>query len=234
MILQRAILIGGGSSLRLGLSKGLWKKLEGEFTIGLNSNYHHFNSTVLAFSDQPFYKKNKENLSKLPLVVCKNHNEIIKGNHLNFIPLPMTNKYDNTLKKGVYSSILVGLFAITIAIYLKVNEIFILGFDWSLKTDKKDNEGKVLTHYYQEDKSLKHRGFYKTSFYDSNKPEKYFKVYLNEPVKIYNVSLNSHINCFPKIGYDEFFKRLETNPINYNQDEIRNFIREQLNKHRKK
>jgi len=234
MKIERVILIGGGNSIREGLSKGLWTKLVGEFSIGLNSNYHHFNSTALAFVDQPFYKKNKENLSKLPLVLCKARNEIIIEKYPNFIHLPVTGKYDNTLQKGVYSSILVGLFAITIAIYLKVDEIFILGFDWSLKTDKKGEDGKIITHYYQENKKLKHRGTGKTSFYDTWKPEKYFKVYLNEPVKIYNVSLNSHINSFPKISYDEFFKKLETNPVNYNQDEIRVFIKEQLTKLRKK
>ena len=228
MIPKRAIIIGGGDSINEGISKNLWSKIEGEFTVGCNASYHHFIPTVLTFVDSPFYTGNKDNLAKLPLVIGKNHSIAVCGKHPNFILVPTTNKYDPTLQKGVYASVLVGLFAMTIAIYLGVKELYLLGFDWTTKNyKKKDKHGRVVTHYYQEDESLKHRGIGKVSFYNGHPPETYFKVYEKQPVEIYNVSLISNIPNFPKISYDEFFHRLGLHQY-ISQDEVRKSIREKL------
>jgi hypothetical protein len=76
-------------------------------------------------------------------------------------------------------------------------------------------QGKTrpLTHFYQDNKNIKHRGIGKTNYYEGkNRPERDFGVYRKQTrIRIYNVSLNSKIpnNIFPKISYDEFFKKLD-------------------------
>jgi hypothetical protein len=58
-----------------------------------------------------------------------------------------------------------------------------------------------------------------------SRAEHEFKVYQNEKkVSIYNVSLDSRINTFPEIGYDQFFEMLD-NQI-YDQDFLRKEVAE--------
>jgi hypothetical protein len=82
------------------------------------------------------------------------------------------------------------------------------------------------THWYQG--KLEHRGIGKTNFYHSdNKVNKLFSVFKNETkCSIVNVSPNSNLFTFPKINYDEMFNQL--NNETYNQEELRQFIREKL------
>ena len=177
-------------------------------------------------------------------------NNKISRIHGNTLLLPHSGKYfgKESFKKGFYSRHLIGLFALSIAINLGFKEIYLLGYDCC--------EINGQTHFYQGvadlnahtdlyiKGQLKHKRFeffgvgkdpkgkYKTSTY--NKPDlinkKWFKPFMIEKdVKIFNVSPDSVLTLFPKLTYEEFYKKIDTNII---QSEVRKdvwtFISQQL------
>ena len=145
---NQIILIGGGVSLREGINKGLWQRLEGTWTIGLNYSYKYFLSTCLCFVDKDFYFKEK--LNSQPLIIG-NSNGIKKEKQLpNTIVIRDTAKYDRNLTLGIYKASLVGLYALSLAIYLlDEGEIYLCYDDktevftdkgWKYFKDLKGNE----------------------------------------------------------------------------------------------
>ena len=232
------ILIGSGSSVKEGISKGLWDKIQNKFTLGLNFSFNHFNSTALGFVDHNFYEENKEKLDKLPLVLGAEHRKLNNTSE-NVIKLPRSSKYcRDGVRQGFYKTSLSGLYFLSFAIWLlDVGTIYMIGMDFGapmaidfpkrkVEVDT-DVHGKVITHYYQEEGKIKSRGFGKLNFYNSRRMKDFYKVYENEKkVKIYNVSKISKIDVFEKITYDEFFSKLDN--VNYNQDEIRESVKNKL------
>jgi len=244
--LKQLIIIGGGSSIKEGLAQGLWERLKDKFTIGLNYSYKYFESTFQSWVDNDFYKNNLKELAKLSLLIGCESGEITKIKLPNTITLTATSKYDPTLKTGVYKKALVGLFGLSIACYLltdiKDAEIYLLGYDFSAqrrisyepirnrrdlnKILVLDKHKRFITHFYQGE--INHRGIGKISFYNNTEHQKkIFQPYIDtQSVSIYNVSIDSKINQFPKITYTEFFKRLDKQI--YNQKELREWIKKQI------
>lgn len=224
-----AIIIGGGESIKTGIAQGLWEKIKNKFVIGCNSNFEDFSSTLNTFVDRNFYESNKEELHNLPLVICKNHGIIDEDEDL--IKLLATHHYHGkkALENSIYCSTLVGLFSMTLALSLGVTELFILGMDWTRKHNRLDSNGKPITHYFQEEKR-NHAGRGRTHFYDTHEPIQYYKHYLNEKeLKVWNVigEPESNIQCFDKISYEEFFKKIEATP-DINQQELRQWIKKTI------
>ena len=91
---------------------------------------------------------------------------------------------------------------------------------------QKDIKNRHLTHFYQGD--INHRGIGKINYYNTKgKADKDFGVYsFEKQCKIYNVSLDSKIEIFPKISYDKFFSMLDNET--YNQDILRQKIKRKL------
>lgn len=242
---KQIIIIGGGASINEGIEKGLWNKLKDKYTIGLNYSYNYFKSTFQCCVDRDFYDKQRDSLTSLPLIVSKKH-RFSKGTLKNTILLTTHHKYNRALKEGVYKASLVGLFALSLGIYLlDEGEIYLLGYDFGelrkkdyrkFATSKKqlqelsykDDKGQYLTHFYQGD--IKHRGIGKVSYYNSKgRANQDLAPYKGEKkVKIYNVSKQSKIEVFPKISYDEFFKKLDNQT--YNQNFLRQEIEKKLEK----
>lgn len=222
--MKQLVIIGGGTSIKEGISKDLWKKMRNRFTFGLNYSFKYFpNPTAQLFVDDKFYIDEKQKMKNLSLIIGKKH-KITKMP--NTIMLQCKSKYIRNLKDGIYKSTLVGLFALSLGIYiLEEGEIYLLGFDYSAQG--KDKDGRDCTHFYQGD--IKHRGIGKTNYYTADKrADRDFGVYKNEKkVKIYNISLNSKINIFPKISYDKFFSLLNNEQCN--QNKLRQYIKEKLN-----
>jgi len=222
---SQLIILGGGSSLKEGLDLGLWDKIKGHFVVGTNYSYKFFDSTVQVFVDSSFYNKQKIELERLPLIIgqCRN----IKIKLPNTIKIPSNSVYSRDLKGGIHSAKLSGIYALSLAIYLlNVGEIYLLGYDLGSVSKKLDNKNRKITHWYQG--QTEHRGVGKVSYYDvRDRGEKDFGCFKNEKdVKIFNVSLNSKINVFPKISYEQFFKQLDTET--FNQDELRLLIKTKL------
>jgi len=219
------VIIGGGSSIQEGVSKDLWNKLKDKFVIGINYSYNYFKDpTILCYCDKKFYNDERKKIKNLPLVIGKEHGQLHPEPNTIMLKT-IASKYSRDLKNGVWKSSLTGIFALTLAIHLlDEGEIFLLGYDYSAIGKSKRSES--LTHFYQEE--IQHRGTGRTNYYDSSgRADKDFLPYKNEKkIKIYNVSMNSRINTFKKISYDQFFKMLDKKT--YNQEELRKFIKEKL------
>lgn len=229
--IKQLVIIGGGTSLREGISKGLWNKLRNHFVIGTNYSFLYYpNPTIQTFVDNKFYTDQQEGLSKLPLIIGRKHN--IKKPLPNTILLPASSsKYHRDLKGGIYKASLCGIFSLSLGIYLLdqigregEKRLFLLGFDFG--GQGKDSKGRALTHFYQGE--IIHRGIAKCNYYEmTGRGERDFGVFRNEKIiKIFNVGLKSNIPCFPKISYDEFFELLDKKQ--YNQEELRQYIKEKL------
>jgi len=225
---KQIIIIGGGTSIKEALLKGLWEKIKGKFVIGLNYSYNYFtNPTFQSFVDNDFYDDNLKDLEKLSLIIGnkKRFKKILS----NTILLPSIATYYRDVQHGVYKASLVGLWALSMAIYLinPEDEIYLLGYDYGEVNRVKKGQ-KFFTHFYQGD--INHRGIGKINYYNaSGRAEKDFGVYnIVKDIKIYNVSKISKIpdRIFPKLTYDEFFKRL--NREIYDQDELRKNILNKL------
>lgn len=223
---NQIIIVASGVSLKEGISKGLWDKLKNHFVIGLNYSYNFFDSTILCYADNPFYKEEsgKEEFQNLPLIIGKDHPQLKKLP--NTITLKTNDvKYYRDVKLGCYKSNLCGIFALSLAIYLlDEGEIYLLGYDYGALGRAKN--GRALTHFYQG--QINHRGIGKTNYFDTiDRADKDFGVYANEKkVKIYNVSIMSKINTFIKCGYGFFFENLDKQE--YNQEELRKEIKRKL------
>ncbi len=224
---KQLIIIGGGSSTAEGISKGLWEKINDKFTIGLNYSYKYFpNSTVQCFVDHEFYMQESDNLKSLGLIIGKSQKGLkIHDNTMTFL---CSGQYKKDVRQGVYKASLVGIFALSLGIYLlDEGEIFLLGYDFGEISTQKDTRNRYITHWYQG--QVEHRGIGKNSYYSiSNRANDDFKVYLKDTkCKIYNVSLSSKITIFEKITYEDFFKKL--NSEIYSQEDLRKDIKIKLN-----
>jgi len=270
MIPNKTIIVGGGSSIRQNMWDTpisdllLWSKIKNEFTIGTNWSYKYFNSTILMYNDYQFYGTEKENLQNIPLILgkedgsyqrkdgIKHDNNVILLKECQSIKKRKYNECEESMhphywrkqawEKGFYSSQLIGLKALNLAIALDCDEIYLLG------NDACDINGH--THFY-DDTNVGHymwngqkysgvgkndRGLYNTGTY--NKIDElnnfWFKPYeeeLQKGIKIFNVSLNSKIDIFPKISYEEFYNKLSINKQETNHHQIRDFLRKKLNEH---
>lgn len=219
---KQLIIIGGGTSIREGVKLRLWNKLDGRFTIGTNFSYQFFTSTIQCYVDKDFYNNEVNNISHLPMIIGKKHS--LDKKNPNTIMIPASSEYKpRNIKDGIYKSSLVGLFALSLGLYLlDEGECYLLGFDYGNISNKKDKNNKLYTHFYQD--QLKHRGIGKVNYYTMRgRADKDFGVYLpDSKIKIYNVSPNSKITVFPKLTYSEFFNKL--NNIRYGQDNLRKYI----------
>jgi len=216
---KQLIIIGGGASIKEGIEKGLWTRLKRKFVFGINYSYNFFpDPTVQLYLDKQVREKNEEDYNNLPLVITKK--QPVK-NRKNEIQIVDHNCYTRNLTSGVYKGSLTGIYAISMAIHLlDEGEIFLLGYDYGGKGT--DTKKRNLTHFYQG--QIEHRGVGKVNYYNSKgRASRDFDVFKGEKkVKIYNVSLDSKIETFDKISYNEFFKKLGRNK--YNQEELRKYI----------
>ena len=244
---RELIICGGGYSIKEYLPQ-LKEKLTNKFVISLNKSIEVFpTSTFLSCVDiETFYKTYTSELQKYPLIICRDFEDKSKNKLVNSVFLKTVEKFDRTLKTGVYGSYLAGLFALSLAIYL-INEgnVYLLGFDGgSISSDLEDVTNKLdsinakskqrciiqkddkyyrrYSHFYQG--QIEHRGIGKVDFYTKNdKINKVFTPFVNETqCKIYNVSPQSNLIVFSKIDYTTMFAQM--NNVVYNQDELRRWV----------
>ena len=225
---NQIIIIGGGSSIKPELKK-LQTTLKNKYVIGLNYIYHYFPfCTFYSYVDHKFYTDELENLKNLPLIIGKYHSNLNNKTHSNTIMLPTRPKYSRDIKKGVYKSSLVGIFALSLAIHLlKEGEVYLLGYDLGGDLNNKDVNGKIITHFYQGE--IKHRGIGKCSYYKGyRRGHNDFGCFRDlEGIKIYNIGLESKLEEFEKINYKEFYDKLHNE--NLSQDKLRENIKNKLN-----
>jgi hypothetical protein len=231
VIPNECIIIGGGKSILEGLNRGLQPILASKFVILINYAYRHFPGTFLCFQDKDFYvpliakEKDSNNpdiyndLKQLPLIIGPD------GNGISEFKLDNTILLNNHCRKH-----LTGMFAIYLAEQLiEAGTIFLLGFDWPRRTglpEKDPNYNPIAeqsVHYYND---IKHRGSNKISYYENHDSNAEFIEFINKNIKIYNVSLDSNIDCFEKISYNNMFSLFNSEV--YNQEKLRVLVKEKL------
>jgi len=216
---MQLIIIGGGTSVSEGIVTGLKYKLEDKFVCGINYAYKYFDTTFLTcLNYTDFYDTNRKELKELPLIITcdRVHPSIWEKNTV-------------LAKSG--SSIagrpaLSGLLALDIATRIldKGDEIYLLGYDYGVINEIKDQQGRSQTHFYQGNEE--HRGIGSHSYYDRSKSCSFFNQSTDNYVPIFNVSVDSNIKCFPRISYSEFYERLDEKE--YNQTILRHLIHRRL------
>jgi hypothetical protein len=157
--------------------------------------------------------------------------------HDSLILLKGSGKYHGAegLEKGLYSSVLTGAFTLNLACRLGFKQIFLLGFDcgaignsthWY---DKIEGAGQFLDYEGQPYTGVgkDEQGNYRTSFYNNSDGNinLLWTPFQVEDAMIYNVSLESRISAFPKIGYQSMFTILKSNSNKVNQIEAQKEIR---------
>jgi hypothetical protein len=211
---NQAIIIGGGASIKEGISLGLWDMLKDRFVINCNLSFRHFLGTFMICVDGDGFIKRTVEMQALPLIFALDTHQGIEypSNTILFKESLIYHERDS-FTKGIYMQSLVGIPAIVTAIQLLqgIGYIFLLGYDWSKYTTD--------THFYQDE----HRGQGFTDYYEKHNPDKQLVPLLQETnIKIYNVSLQSNINCFEKISYPTMFNILDD--VRYDQNELRKYI----------
>jgi hypothetical protein len=266
---KKCVILGGGFSIRENLwntdinDLPLWKNIWNEFTIGTNWCFRWFIPTVLMYADYQFYGTEKKQLKHVPLILgkkdgaylrkdgiridnnvlllkeCERKSKLIYGEKVKGLHAHYWGKEAWT--KGFYSSQLIGIKALNLAIALNYDEIYLLGFDAC-------GDEKNRTHFYSDTEvgtyewnnqkqsgvGKDKRGYYRTGNYNKLKALNNiwfqpFEEELQKGIKIYNVSLNSKIDTFPKISYKNFYERLNINARVVNHEAIRQEIRQKLN-----
>jgi len=237
---NRAIIIGGGYSIKEGMQFGLFDKIKTEFTVGLNSAYKFIEPTIEMWVDWSFWagrntEPNKDKILQLNSLKICNVSAIRKENSIpnDIIPLYCKGNVrpsEMFSKKAVFSPALCGYFGLTITanILNKLThggEIYLLGYDFG-DAGKTDNKGRAITHFYQG--QIEHRGIGLIKYYKAKETnaDAIFKMYVEDfpNIKIYNVSMISKINVFEKISYQDFFQKIKNNPIKINKPYVKSEI----------
>lgn len=256
MIPKRCIILASGASILEGMYEGLFNYLTKEVTFSINENIKFFHPTAAVFGDWCAYRDRFELFSKHPLVIGRHDMHIgrhIEGatpcpKHDSLIQIPGSGRWhgDNGLTNGLYSASLTGAFTLNLAIQLGFKQIFLLGFDccevngqthWYQNVEGagqfKDYEGNPYTGVGINSIT----GRYNTSFYSKSDEHinALWKPFEQEfcKVMIYNVSLESRISVFKKIGYYAMFAILKQFPIDIVQSEVQNDIRQILTPYNK-
>lgn len=226
--MKRVIILGGGYSVVEGINQSMWSKIQGEEVWSLNSCFKAMPwlPSKQLFVDRDFWRHEADNMELLhvkgvPIVtrdmgnMLSNRPELLKYGvtrvRSEFVGL------DGIIKNSLFSGNmgLVGIFALHLAVCMDFDEIYLLGYDFG--SSHVDNK---FTHWYQEQIPQ-----LKIQSYGAARPEVYlhkepghvneirkdiedFEVFANLGKAIYNVSPNSHIQYFPKMNYQEFFKRI--------------------------
>jgi hypothetical protein len=234
MLNKKVIIIGGGYSIKDGITKCLWDKIQGQDVWVLNFGFLFmpFAPSRLLWCDRSFFIKCCKEIQMLYHeknvdLYCKDEdlyklydNENIKINRLKVYRLG-DKESDDALFLGRGG--LVGFLALSLALREKYDEIYLLGYDFGTFGLEDKN-----THWYQEEiKNTKFSdasgGVGKPSVYlsiknNSVKPSVLdFNKYLDYKDKIFNVSsfcdnrFRTNISQFPILNYEEFFDRIKNN-----------------------
>lgn len=213
--MRDVIICGGGYSVKEGIDKGLWDKIKNKEIWSLNYAYKAmpYLPTREIWLDKHFFKINIEELQKLykQKVEC-----IAKFNDI-YCAIKDIITYEGTQDKTLFgkdkimftgSMNLVGFFALSLALYEKIDRVYLLGYDFG-------NSGlnNKLTHFYQDSVPCVSSGVGRPDVYrlENNKIKnevKDFELYTHQSTKIYNVSLNSNIPYFTKLSWEYFFYKI--------------------------
>lgn len=141
----RCFIIGGGKSLE----SFDFSKLDGELTIGINRAYEKLNPTILLCSDERLYgwikqgkfgSDSKDKFEKYRgLKVWVNNDDEIKDQDIYHVTRLSDAWISESIRHGLYLGDNTGFAALNLAICLKANPIYLLGFDMKGENGKQAN-----------------------------------------------------------------------------------------------
>lgn len=186
---KKCFLIGGGPSLK----NFDFSLLDDHFTIAINHSVIFYpNAKACLFLDGNFLDKNENEARKFlinyrGMIFCSFRTEYHKENG-NAIPFYVNkDQVSNCFTRGIYGSRLSGMAALSLAIIMKPEKIYLLGYDLD-ECDKNK-------HFYDEGKSkYNNEGGYKGERVKNH--IKSFKVYIPFKDKIINLNQESKILYF--------------------------------------
>lgn len=220
---MRVFIIGGGPSLQ-GFD---FARLDGEVTIGINYVYRYYTPSVLIFNDKSFYQANAAAINGLHTIRVGNRKHF--KNHPSVVGAPMIENglpFNGVegLSKGLYCTYLTGLTALSLAIALKFDKIYLLGYDAGFQIDP-EQTGRRFHHQGHFYTDIKHSGDTKgglralvdgiKKFDEFNKigaithPQPLLlegRDGADNPWGIYDCSLEGNLRQFPKVSIDEVLK----------------------------
>jgi len=226
--LKRVILLGAGASLAEGVNQGLWDKIKYHEKWSLNSifNLMPYLPDKEVWVDVSFFDKNMDNLTNLrnkgvDLIAKKfTHRKkyLAIANQDDLVQYDTTREREKYWGKFAIEKKLIyygrvglcGTFALSLAIAMGYDEIYLCGFDFGNST-----VNDLITHIYTKEDLKKFdiccTGAFRPKVYrlpgDTVRAEvEDYDVFLKEKdIKIWNVSVNSNIYQFTRIPYDTFF-----------------------------
>jgi len=191
---EETFIIGGGDSLK----NFNWNLLKPLLTIGCNDAYKLGSDIckICFFGDSNWFEKHEQRLKAYNGVVFTNSGKIMKQN----IPWVWS-----TMRKGIglHQNAVgwnknTGAAAVNLAMLLGAKTIFLLGFDMQLSKDGKSN-------WHENEVSKPNPKIYDkfiTGFDHVNNGLSKFP-----GVEVVNITDNSRLEFFPKIGVNEFWSR---------------------------
>jgi len=194
---QDVFIIGGGNSLE----HFDWNLLKAENTIGCNDAFQHGKEIckICVFGDVRWFTTFEQELALYKGVVFTNSQQLQKTKlpWLWTMPRKGSGLHEDALGWNANT----GAEAINLALLLGAKRIFLLGFDMHLSKDGKSNWHRNRLDKPNENIYSKFlRGFVALS---KDLPKKF------PGVEIINVTDDSGLNLFPKIGIEEFWKERE-------------------------
>ena len=221
--MEKVIIVAAGTSVKEGIEKGLWEKIKGNIIWSCNYAFMTmpYEPKRQLWVDRSFFKNNIIKLNELANrdveMYAKDDNYLqgltkihcLQGSRNPLEYWGKLGKEKNRIFIGDQG--FVGTFALHLAICENFTEIFLLGYDYGVPLHLIEQK---KTHYYQDNLKVISSGMYRPEVYIEGGKIKDkvndYNVFSQEPdVKIWNVSMESNINCFEKIDYDMFFKKLQ-------------------------
>ncbi len=191
---QSVFIIGGGKSLE----HFDWSLLHKELTIGCNDAYKLGTDIckICIFGDSKWFMRHERELALYKGVVFTNVPKLQKS-RLDWLWL-LGREATGIHKESLGWNFNTGAAAINLALLLGANTIFLLGFDMQLSKDGKANWHPNLLDKPNPDVFKKFLNGFENVERDLK--EKY------PDVEVFNITDNSSLNLFPKIGVEEFWK----------------------------
>lgn len=212
---NRAFIVGSGYSLKQGVDRGLLDLLKNEVTFGVNDTIRFFQPTVAMFGDwwayhnrYSWYCLHRLVVGRFSYPMINKEFDIQKQDDLILLKSSHTYNKGNGLQGGLYSPVLTGSMALSLAIELGYQDIYLLGFDncaidgkthWYEGIDDagqfEDLDGNKLSGM-----GFNHDGKYKTGIYNNEQKsiDEIWEPFIDE-ANIINVSPKSRITTFKKM-----------------------------------
>jgi len=255
---KNCYIIGSGASIRKNQWKiptnslPIWSFLKNKAVFTLNWGYKFIDPVAEVFVDHRFLDTEFDKIKNLSLLIGKQdsyyHREKDKVSDMLDNNLFLLKNASGVKRKywggeawtqGFYTSQLSGIWAISIALQLGYDKVFLLGYD--------GNETKGRTHFYQDDNKTGHiiwngrkqtgvgkdeKGKFKTGTYNKDL-NTWFEPLWVVSHKVFNVNPDSNIHIFPKISYKELYEQIKDDvdiDKEEEQERIKSIIRSHYDK----